>query len=232
MALTTQQKTDTHVSCSIPAVTKRGYCGQAKGRPLCIPLPIPTEPWMGKGQNSRPPEMGIVDWFQASREWQLLAVPKVESREGFQTNGSYRPNCQQFPLWDPGTELGLGVFQSHGGLWSKAVTHPMDSWWTCLLSPADLWTIEPIRLRTWCKEIRGQMERNVPRPSEKTRKRFGKGSWVPCLHFSWSSKLMEISFDPTTVSDSVKQNSAELIWRYNRLCWATHDKHPILADRK
>ena len=64
----------------------------------------------GKDRTSRPPKAGIADRFQTIGEWQLLAVPNVESGEGFQTNGKLQTKPPAVPgVESEGRTMGRGL---------------------------------------------------------------------------------------------------------------------------
>ena len=57
-----------------------------------------------------------------------------------------RLNCQQFPMWNLGTQPKAEVFQSNGKLWTEPKARVLGSAWDHLLTHADLpCTAKPVR---------------------------------------------------------------------------------------
>lgn len=77
----------------------------------CWSPTIPVEPWIGgKDWTSKPPKMETLNQFQTT--WRTAAATNSLTwnlRKDFKQVGNCRLNRQQFPMWNPGTELTAGV---------------------------------------------------------------------------------------------------------------------------
>lgn len=114
MALTTQQNTDTHVSCSIPAVTKRGYCGQAKGRPCVYHYQFLQNLGWGKDRTADPQKWGLWTDSRQVGSGSCWLFPKWNQGKDSKQMGPADQTASSSHCGIQGQNQGLG-FSSHMG---------------------------------------------------------------------------------------------------------------------
>lgn len=147
--------------------------------PVCTTT-IPAEPWMGKDRTADPPE-GIVDRFQTVGEWQLLRGiwGRILNKRCYRTN-----------LLPRGQNQGLGSV-----LWGMA-SEPVTVAWVrgnCLLAQAACWDRKAAYVESLMRREQRSGGGEGSQALRKDKKQNRKGSWVPCLCSSLSSKLTEVS---------------------------------------